>query len=906
MNGCICRMYIAQIENNIKTLVAKLVSGELAANDFIYELLLAYGHRNSTISILKTGHYNIAKEPDEIIFKRHLYFKKIKGEALHSEIDRMKNEKLVTANRTRFVIVTDFQNLLAVDTKTGDSLDIAIIDLPKKFDFFLPWAGMEKEVYQGENPADVDAAEKMAKLFDLIKADNFTEETLGDKTLLHNLNVFLTRLLFCFFAEDTEIFSNNQFTNALQAHTNEDGNDLSEYLDRLFKVLNTGGNERDELPEYLANFRYVNGGLFANDIPSPKFSRKSRRILIECGSELDWSDINPDIFGSMFQAVVHPGQRSDMGMHYTSVTNIMKVIEPLFLNDIYEELDKASNSAVKLQKLQQRLGAIKIFDPACGSGNFLIIAYKELRKLEMELIKRWQQLELQKTGGQISNLFSVIRLCQFYGVELDDFAHEVAILSLWLAEHQMNIEFKMEFGSCPPSLPLKNGGNIFHNNALSIDWQKLIGDIEECYVIGNPPYNGFNNQSPEQKKDLTNVFSSEKAVGKLDYVCCWFKKAADFSVGKNISFSFVATSSICQGEQVCILWPIIFSTGLEISFAHSSFPWANNAKDKAAVMCVIVGIKNASHIAEKVIFSNELRRKAKNINGYLIDGGNIYTTPIARPMSSRPLMSMGSNAIDGTHLIVSKEEYDNVAREDKSAQKYFKKFMGGADFLSGKERYCIWINDDECDEARKNKFISKRLDDCRVYRLSAGRDARKVANKPHRFCYRTYKDMPAIIIPQTTSSKRTYLPIGFIDGNVVVSAKGFAIYQQDLFIFAILSSKLHNVWLATTSGRTSADNYAYSVKLTYNTFPIPSISLLGKQLIIEKALTIIAIRERYSEKTLSQIYDSEKMPTDLLAAHSDLDTTVESFYRREPFMTDDERLQSLFNLYEKYAGDKNA
>lgn len=334
-------MNIAQVENNVISLIDKLVVSNVPNEEFIYELLLAYGHRASTISMLRNGHYNIAKGPGEIIFKRHLYFKQVQGDALHAEIDQMKNQKLVATNRTRFVICTNFTQLLAIDNKTGDSLDIALTELPRKFDFFLPWAGMEKAIYQGENPADVKAAEKMAKLFDLIKADNFTDESVGDKAALHNLNVFLTRLLFCFFAEDTEIFNDNQFSNAIQGHTHEDGSDLAEYLNRLFFVLNTPEKERGALPDYLSKFPYVNGGLFADNIPSPAFSRKSRRMLIECGSELNWSDINPDIFGSMIQAVVHPDQRGGMGMHYTSVTNIMKVIDPLFLNDLYEELDRS-------------------------------------------------------------------------------------------------------------------------------------------------------------------------------------------------------------------------------------------------------------------------------------------------------------------------------------------------------------------------------------------------------------------------------------------------------------------------------------------------------------------------------------------------------------------------------------
>ncbi|MCW1276937.1 class I SAM-dependent DNA methyltransferase, partial [Acinetobacter baumannii] len=466
-------MNIVQIEENVKQLIHKIAQDELNKQDFIYELLLAYGHRSQTIGRVRNGERNLAEDKENTVFwKRQIYFKIAKQHDLHGLIDQMKKEKRTESNKIRFLIVTDFKTLLAVDTKTQDTLDVPFGDLAKKFDFFLPWAGMEKAVYQGENPADVKAAEKLAKLFDEIKADNFDEDDLNNKENLHHLNIFLSRLLFCYFAEDTEIFKDKQFTSAI-SKSNEDGSDLSALIGRLFKVLNQSAEDREtDLPDYLADFPYVNGGLFKDDIQVPKFTRKSRRILIECGAELDWSDINPDIFGSMFQAVVHTEQRSTMGQHYTSVPNIMKVIEPLFLNDLYEELEKNQDSINKLLKLQQRLGQLKFFDPACGSGNFLIIAYKELRKFEMELLKRVQELELEKTG-QLSKPFSVIQVSQFYGIELDDFAHEIAILSLWLAEHQMNIIFKEEFGTTSALLPLKHTGQIVCANATQVDWLEV-------------------------------------------------------------------------------------------------------------------------------------------------------------------------------------------------------------------------------------------------------------------------------------------------------------------------------------------------------------------------------------------------------------------------------------------------
>ena len=481
-------MNIIQIEENIKQLIHLISQGKLAHKDFIYELLLAYGHRSQSVWRVRSGERNLAEDKENSVFwKRQLYFKIARQQDLHVLIDEMKKEKRTETNKIRFLIVTDFKTILAIDTKTNDPLDVPFADLAKKFDFFLPWAGMEKAVYQGENPADVKAAEKLAKLFDEIKADNFDENDLNNKDNLHQLNIFLSRLLFCYFAEDTEIFKDKQFTSAI-SKSNEDGSDLSALIGRLFKVLNQSSEDREaDLPDYLADFPYVNGGLFKDDIQVPKFTRKSRRILIECGAELDWSDINPDIFGSMFQAVVHTEQRSNMGQHYTSVPNIMKVIEPLFLNDLYEELEKNQNSINKLLQLQQRLGQLKIFDPACGSGNFLIIAYKELRKFEMELLKRIQELELDKTG-QLSKPFSVIQVSQFYGIEIDDFAHEIAILSLWLAEHQMNIMFKDEFGELIPLLPLKSSGTIICANALEYDWNKVLkNNGEEIYILGNPP-----------------------------------------------------------------------------------------------------------------------------------------------------------------------------------------------------------------------------------------------------------------------------------------------------------------------------------------------------------------------------------------------------------------------------------
>ena len=584
-------MNLSQIEKNLSKLIKNLNE-----ETFIYDLLLAYGFGPSLISRLKNGLYNLSKVEGEISLKKKLFFKKVYNEDLHLSITNIATE---IKHDQRFVIVTDYKTLLAKDTKMNVTLDIHIKDLPKNSSFFLPWAGMEKAQLQNENPADIKAAVKMAKLFDEIKTDNEDDSP----EFLHSLNIFLSRLLFCFFAEDADIFEGNQFSNALASHTQQDGSDLKEYLDKLFEVLNTPENQREGLPEYLNAFPYVNGGLFAEKHSAPNFSYASRKAIIESGS-LSWAEINPDIFGSMFQAVNHADNRSTLGQHFTSVPNIMKVIEPLFLNDLKEEFENARGNNNKLNQLLYRLKNIKIFDPACGSGNFLIIAYKELRRLEMEIFKEMGSLAL-----------SEISLNQFYGIELDDFAHEIAILALWLTKHQMNVEFFKEFGRTNPTLPLSDAGNIIQGNACRLDWEEVCpkGKDDETYVLGNPPYLGSRNQNKVQKGDMELVFSDYKDYKKLDYISCWFHLASKFIQNSKTKFAFVTTNSITQGEQVALLWPIIFNKNQEIYFAHQSFKWTNNAKNNAGVAVVIIGIRNCN-FSKKILFNKNIELSVKNIS----------------------------------------------------------------------------------------------------------------------------------------------------------------------------------------------------------------------------------------------------------------------------------------------------
>ncbi|WP_252512029.1 DNA methyltransferase, partial [Acinetobacter ursingii] len=813
-----------QIEENIKQLIHLISQGKLAHKDFIYELLLAYGHRSQSIGRVRNGERNLAEDKENSVFwKRQIYFKIAKQDDLHGLIDQMKNEKRTESNKIRFLIVTDFKNLLAVDTKTQDTLDIPFGDLAKKFDFFLPWAGMEKAVYQGENPADVKAAEKLAKLFDEIKADNFNEDDLNNKENLHHLNIFLSRLLFCYFAEDTEIFKDKQFTSAI-SKSNEDGSDLSALIGRLFKVLNQSSEDREaDLPDYLADFPYVNGGLFKDDIQVPKFTRKSRRILIECGAELDWSDINPDIFGSMFQAVVHTEQRSTMGQHYTSVPNIMKVIEPLFLNDLYEELEKNQDSVNKLLKLQQRLGQLKIFDPACGSGNFLIIAYKELRKFEMELLKRIQELELEKTG-QFSKPFSVIQVSQFYGIEIDDFAHEVAILSLWLVEHQMNLAFRVEFGEIVPALPLKISGNVICNNATQVDWLKFCepdSPDTQILIIGNPPFAGSRKRNSQQSEDLKLVFNN-KNYKLLDYVSAWFYKGASFISKTNAKLGFVSTNSVTQGEQVSLLWPRIFNMGVEISWAHQSFKWKNNAKHNAAVTVVIIGIEKINENKSKILYSESLETIVGTINPNLTESSELIVSSRKKPLSNIPDMCFGNMPADGGKLLFNEEEKTSFIQKEPLSKRYFKELISAREFINGKKRYCLWFADEDLDDLYKLKLIRQLIEEVKIIRQNSSRP--NLASIPHLFAQITQpKGKNYILIPRHSSENRDYIPMGFFSEDYIAHDSCLIIPDASPALFAILNSRMHMVWVRAVAGRIKTD-FRYSKDTVYNNFPIPTLT----------------------------------------------------------------------------------
>ncbi|MFV0291613.1 MAG: class I SAM-dependent DNA methyltransferase, partial [Mangrovibacterium sp.] len=681
-------MNIAQIEQNVSQLVA-----DFNAETFIFDLLHAYGLPKASISRLQNGNLNLAKAKGEISWKKKLRYKEEFQADLHLCISELAAS---ITHDERFVVATNHKTLLAIDTKTQERLDCKLLDLPKYFDFFLPWAGMEKAQLRDENPADVKAAERMGKLFDAIKKDNPDESP----EAIHRLNIFLSRLLFCFFAEDTHIFTPNQFTNAIISHTQTDGGDLNIYLDRLFLVLNTPLEWRKDLPEYLNAFPYVNGGLFKEEVLAPKFSASSRAMLIQSGDQ-DWSAINPDIFGSMFQAVIAEEQRGNLGQHYTSVPNIMKVIEPLFLNELHADLAQAKGDPKKLSRLLFRLNNIRIFDPACGSGNFLLISYKELRRFEMEVMREFNRI----SSSQMLT-YSGIHLSHFYGIEIDDFAGEVAKLALWLAEHQMNVEFFNEFGFTSPTLPLSKAGNIVQGNATRIDWAEVCPMPEngEVFVLGNPPYLGRSMRNQLQMDDMDFALANDfRTYRDLDYIAIWFFKAAQFIREKKAKAAFVSTNSICQGVQVAPLWQPIFKLGVEIAFAHSSFKWTNNAKSNAGVTVAIVGLANTSN-APKFIYTDGIAKEAKQINAYLSDAPLVMVDRSSKPLGEFQEMTLGNMPNDGGNLILSERERKELLEASPEAVKFVRPLMGSQEFIRGEIRYCLWIADEDKEEAERIPF----------------------------------------------------------------------------------------------------------------------------------------------------------------------------------------------------------
>lgn len=879
-----------EIEEKLK----KLKDNPTSANEIGYILLDAFGMTKTSVERVRSGKMNLAHYEDGILVKKQLAYRAATSQKLSDTLEEMKADSKLLKQSPRILAVSDGTTLLAYNPKEDETYENKVAKLWLDFQFFYPLAGVEKYRGVSENPADVKAAEKMAKLYDEIR--RFNDIASGEQ--VHDLNIFMTRLLFCYFAEDTGIFETNLFTSSVKRFTHDDGSDLSDYLDGCFNVMDQ--DIRVGVPSALAQFPYVNGGLFRKRIAIPKMGYRARNIILECG-ELSWSEINPDIFGSMIQAVVSPDMRAGLGMHYTSVPNIMKLIGPLFLNDLEEAFQAAKDSEKKLKALLLRISKMKFFDPACGSGNFLIIAYKELRNLEIRI---WKQI--REVTGQAIIPFVNIQLHQFYGIELDDFCHETAILSLWLAEHQMNNLFRKEFDVKIQALPLRPSGNIVCANACRIDWEDVCPHTkdEEVFIMGNPPYVGVTCQNKMQKSDLALLFTCIKNFRKLDYIACWFYKASLFIRNTKSKFAFVSTNSICQGEIIEPFWSSLYPLGVDIYFAYTSFKWNNNAKKNAGVTCVILGLEDIRCRSIKHIYMDDKILSPANINPYLISGGSCIVKKEAKSISKLPDMVRGNMPYDGGNLILSVEEKNQLANHYPLADSLLKVLIGSEEFINGNKRYCLWIDDNKLDFALNIPEIAIRIEKTKQMRLSSPDEgARKLAQRSHQFREFISPSDSSIIIPIHSSENREYIPIGFLNKDYVITNAAMAIYDADMWLFGVVTSKIHMIWIRTVCGALET-RIRYSSTLGYNTFPFPEISEEKEKEIEEAAEEVLCVRAEHSEKTLAEMYDPDKMPADLRAAHHTLDLIVESCYRKEPFTSDEERLEHLFKLYEKMTTKK--
>ena len=889
-----------------------------SASEFIYDLLRIFaGYGDGQIRRTKDGPGNLAKDGETVLIKNLVAYREavvntLDGDCskMYDVINAMRDDAKIAKHSPRLYITSNGVFVVAYDPKENDWYENRIDLLWKDFEFFTPLAGIEKIQFTAEAEVDVKSAELMAKLFDDIRRYN----DIRDPQTVHALNVFMSRLLFCFFAEDTGLFpEDNLFTNTLRTHTKEDGSDLAEFIDRVFMAMATApsGDGRDLSRPYSA-FPYVNGGLFRDRYPIPVLSRRARTLIINCG-EYNWREINPDIFGSMIQAVVTPEHRAGLGMHYTSVPNIEKVIRPLFLDALEEEFEAAcaearekmskkanhDRASQRLRNLLNRLSNIKFFDPACGSGNFLIITYKRLRELEIRIWKAMREIT-----GMALLPFPNITLTQFYGIELDEYAAETAMLSMWLAEHQMNVKFQEELFVLPETLPLKPSGHIVCGNACRLDWNTICPHTpeDEVYIMGNPPYLGSKLQDAIQKDDMKAALSDVKDKKGVDYIAAWFWKGAKYIKESKAKYAFVTTNSISQGEQVAMLWKPIFDLGLEIFYARTSFKWSNNAKYNAAVTVAIIGVGNKNN-TQKLLFNEQENKayKVDTINPYLSAADNVIVAKTYNIPQGLPKAEFGCMPYDNGHLLLSESEKNSLLEKYPKSDIFIKRIMGSQEFLNDIRRYCLWIDDDKREEAENIPPLRERIAATKDFRLNESKDGASLANRSHQFRehYVINGDSKGkVIIPSVSSERRIYIPIGYVDKDTVISNLAFAVYGAEKWLFALLTSKMHNLWVRTVGGRLKTD-YRYSATLCYNTFPFPKLTTAEKEELERLAQNILNIRDENFDMTLGEMYNPESMPEELREAHHQLDLAVERIYRPEPFTSDEERLEHLFKLYAK-------
>jgi len=793
----------------------------------------------------------------------------------------------------KYILVSDFQKFKLYDLDTNITTEFALKDFINQVHLFGFIAGYEKRTYKDEDPVNIQAAELMGKLHDKLEAVGYRG---------HDLEVYLVRLLFCLFADDTGIFDKGIFWEYIDLHTKSDGSDLAMHIASIFHTLNTPPEKRlTNLDTNLAQFPYVNGKLFAEVLQPAAFDSKMREMFLEaCG--FDWGKISPALFGSMFQAVMNPTERRNLGAHYTSEKNIQKLIKPLFLDDLYLELEKVKSNRGKLQELHQKIANLYFLDPACGCGNFLIITYRELRQLEIKILQA-----LNKNGQQFINIQDIIKVNvdQFAGIEYDEFAVRVAEVAMWLIDHQMNIQVSHEFGQYFFRVPLTKSAKIVHGNSLRIDWETVVEKEKLSFILGNPPFVGAMIMNAQQRNDIDHVFHGEKGIGVLDYVCAWYIKAAKIIENSQIKVGFVSTNSISQGEQVAILWNILFNKyKIKIHFAHRTFKWSNEAKGNAAVHCVIIGFANFD-IAEKYISDYEdiqsepLTIKAKNINPYLVDGSDTIITNKSFPIANIPLMRFGSMPRDGGNLIFTETEKEEFIKIEPQAEKWIRPYTGAQEFINGYSRYCLWLVDISPKELKALPEVLKRVNKVKQFRLeSKAVSTQKFATTPTLFCQIAQPDTDYLLVPRVSSERRKYIPIGFICKNIIGNDQVLLIPNATLYLFGILTSEMHITWVKYVCGRLKSD-YRYSKDIVYNNYPFPeNVNDKQKQKVEIAAQAVLDTRAKYPDSSLADLYDPLTMPPDLVKAHQILDKAVDLCYRPQPFVSELNRIEFLFSQYE--------
>ena len=798
----------------------------------------------------------------------------------------------------KYILVSDFETFRLFDTEENKTVEFVLSDLFNNVQHFGFIAGYQKRIYKDQDPVNIKAAELMGKLHDRLKEIGYDG---------HPLEVYLVRILFCLFAEDTTIFEKQQFQNYIEERTNIDGSDLASKIQELFQILNTANEKRfKNIDEQLNGFPYVNGKLFEEVLPSASFDAQMRQALLEC-CYIDWSQISPAIFGSMFQSVMNPKERRNLGAHYTSEKNIMKLIKPLFLDELWQEFESIKSNKNKLPEFHKRLSQLKFLDPACGCGNFLIITYRELRNLELEILRA-----LYNSGQGILDVREIIWLDvdMMYGIEYEEFPARIAEVAMWLMDHQMNMAISNEFGQYFVRLPLKKAAKIIHGNALQIEWESLVSKNELSYIIGNPPFIGKSNQNKEQKNDMEVIFKGVNGAGVLDYVSAWYLKAAKLIQGTKIKAAFVSTNSITQGEQTGILWGLLFNVyKIKIHFAHRTFSWNNEAKGNAAVHVVIIGFANFD-IVEKKIFeydnikSEPYEIKVKNINPYLVEGKDNFVNKRRMPISNVPEMIKGSMPNDGGYYLFSQEEKNQFISKEPKSEKYFRKFIGGYEFLNNVNRYCLWLKNAEPSEIKSLPLILERIEQVREIRLASQRETtRKDAETPMLFGEIRQPKSNYLALPEVSSENRKYIPVGYVNSDVISSNKIYMVPDANLYLFGILNSKMHMTWVNSISGRMKSD-ISYSTGIVYNNFPWPeSISDKQKSQIESASQKILDVRNEFPNSTLADLYNILTMPSSLVKAHNELDKVVDLAYRSQPFLSESKRMEFLFELYEKYTAD---